>query len=80
MFDAITADLIRSAPPLEGLDLDALPQQLTDAFATVVSARIRLRNGALDASQAELEDTMGFLSRLAAAHEAYVALLPDREN
>jgi hypothetical protein len=80
MFDAITADLIRSAPPLEGLNLDALPQQLTDAFATVVSARIRLRNGALDASQAELDDTMEFLSRLAAAHEAYVALLPDREN
>ena len=47
MFDPITADLIRSAPPLEGLDLKGLPRELTDAFATVVSARIRLRTGAL---------------------------------
>lgn len=80
MFDPETIALIRSAPPLEGLDLDALPQQLTEAFAKVVSARIRLRTGAPDAEQADLAETLELLSRLAATHEAYVALLPDREN
>jgi len=80
MFDPETIGLIRQAPPLEGLDLDALPQILTDAFATVVAARIRLRAGALDPSNAEVEQTLALLAKLADAQEAYVALLPDREN
>jgi hypothetical protein len=46
MFDPQTVTLIRQAPPLEGLDLEKLPQLLTDAFATLVAARIRLRTGA----------------------------------
>ncbi len=45
MFDPETVGLIQQAPALEGLDLAALPQVLTDAFATVVAARIRLRTG-----------------------------------
>lgn len=43
MFDTQTAELIRSAPTLEGLDLDNLPKQLTKAYSTVVSLRLRLR-------------------------------------
>ena len=80
MFDPETIALIRQAPPLEGLDLAALPQLLTDAFATVVAARIRLRTGAPDPAGADIEGTVALLARLAAAQEAYVALLPDREN
>lgn len=41
MFDPITASLIRTAPALEGLDLDNLPKRLTEAFADIVSARVR---------------------------------------
>ena len=33
MFDPITTELIRSAPVLEGLDLNELPKRLTAAFA-----------------------------------------------
>src|SRR5665213_2760909 len=80
MFDPETIGLIQQAPPLEGLDLEALPQLLTNAFATVVAARIRLRTGAPDPADAEFEGTLALLNRLAAAQEAYVALLPDREN
>jgi hypothetical protein len=80
MFDPETVALIRQAPPLEGLDLEALPQLLTDAFATVVAARIRLRTGVPDPTGADIEGTLALLTRLAAAQEAYVALLPDREN
>lgn len=80
MFDPETVALIRQAPPLEGLDLVALPQLLTDAFATVVAARIRLRTGAPDPAGADIGETLALLTRLAAAQEAYVALLPDREN
>lgn len=80
MFDPETVDLIRRAPPLEGLDLAALPQILTDAFTTVVAARIRLRNGSPDTEGSEVAETLTLLTRLATTHEIYVALMPDREN
>ncbi|MBX7535178.1 DEAD/DEAH box helicase [Qipengyuania sp. GH1] len=80
MFDPTTAALIRAAPPLEGLDLDNLPKLLTEAFADIVSARIRLRGAPADAEDEALVATVTELRRIAAAHEAYAALLPDREN
>src|SRR5271169_3743396 len=81
MFDPITAALIRTAPALEGLDLDSLPKRLTEAFAEIVSARIRMREGGTGGLVSdELRSTLAELRRLAAAHEAYVALLPGREN
>jgi superfamily II DNA/RNA helicase len=65
---------------LEGLDLEELPKRLTEAFADIVSARIRLR-GSVTSDLAEgLATTLHELRRLAATHEAYVALLPEREN
>ncbi|MBX9854280.1 MAG: DEAD/DEAH box helicase [Gemmatimonadaceae bacterium] len=80
MFDQETVALIRQAPALDGIDLDALPQLLTDAFATVVAARIRLRTGAPDTAGAEIDATVSLLTRLAATHEVLVAQLPDRDN
>lgn len=80
MFDPTTAALIRAAPPLEGLDLENLPKRLTEAFADIVSARIRLRGALADAEDAALATTIADLRRIAAAHETYAALLPDREN
>jgi len=80
MFDATTAALIRAAPPLEGLDLENLPKRLTEAFADIVSARIRLRDVTIEADNEALAATVAQLRRIAAAHETYAALLPDREN
>ncbi|ACB97311.1 DEAD/DEAH box helicase [Beijerinckia indica] len=80
MFDPTTAALIRAAPPLEGLDLDNLPKRLTEAFADIVSARIRLRGAPAEADDEALLTTVAELRRIAAAHETYAALLPDREN
>lgn len=80
MFDPTTAALIRAAPPLEGLDLDNLPKLLTEAFADIVSARIRLRGAGAEANDATLATTVAGLRRIAAAHETYAALLPDRRN
>jgi hypothetical protein len=39
MFDAQTVELIRSAPPLGGLELEDLPKELTRAYSTIVSMR-----------------------------------------
>lgn len=80
MFDPSTAALIRAAPPLEGLDLESLPKRLTEAFADIVSARIRLRGAPAEAEDTALTTTVADLRRIAAAHETYAALLPDREN
>jgi superfamily II DNA/RNA helicase len=80
MFDPATAALIRSAPPLEGVDLDELPKRLTEAFADIVSARIRLQGAASEVDDARVTATVAQLRRLAAAQEAYAALLPHREN
>jgi superfamily II DNA/RNA helicase len=80
MFDATTAALIRAAPPLEGLDLDNLPKRLTEAFADIVSARIRLRGATAEVDDEGLLGTVAKLRHLAAAHETYAALLPNREN
>jgi hypothetical protein len=41
MFDADTVALIAAAPHLDGLDLTTLPQRLTNAYASIVAARIR---------------------------------------
>lgn len=80
MFDPTTAALIRAAPQLEGLDLDNLPKRLTEAFADIVSARIRLRGAAAETDDEALLATVAELRRIAAAHEAHAVLLPDREN
>lgn len=80
MFDPTTAALIRAAPPLEGLDLENLPKRLTEAFADVVSARIRLRGALTEAEDTALATTVADLRRIAASNETYAALLPDREN
>ena len=80
MFDPITSALIAASPPLEGLDLEALPKRLTEAFADIVAAKIRLRGGDTEEASETLEETLLEVRRLAAAHEAFVALLPERDN
>lgn len=80
MFDPITAALIAASPPLDGLDLEALPKRLTEAFADIVAARIRLRGEVGGEASETLQKTLLEVRRLAAAHEAFVALLPERDN
>ncbi|WJI61924.1 hypothetical protein NLY43_25470 [Mesorhizobium sp. C416B] len=82
MFDADTVALMASAPRLEGLDLADLPRRLTDAFAEIVSARIRLRQRAAAgrALPEAVEAIVKEMRRLAFSHEALVGVSPEREN
>ena len=79
MFDSLTADLIRKAPPLEGLDLDRLPEQLSEFYAKIVTARLRLRSDQV-VDDEELEELITSIQRLAFTNEALVSVLPLREN
>ena len=81
MFDADTVELIARAPPLEGLDLARLPQALTEVYAQIVGARIRLRGLAVDEPLPdEVTDAIQTMRRVASAHEAFVSALPERED
>jgi superfamily II DNA/RNA helicase len=81
MFDPPTVALITSAPPLEGLDQATLSKELTRAYSTIVSLRMRLRglSERVDAPD-ELKEILTLLERLGYAQEAFAALAPERPN
>lgn len=80
MFDADTVALMGAVPKLDGLDLETLPQRLTDAYASIVAARIRLRDGDEAALPQAFDEVVGDMRRLAFSLEALVSVLPDRDN
>jgi superfamily II DNA/RNA helicase len=82
MFDADTVALIAGASPLDGLDLAALPLRLTNAYASIVAARVRVRDIAGDAAwlPAETVRIVAEMRRLAFTHEAFVSALPERPD
>ncbi|MGO4309062.1 DEAD/DEAH box helicase [Pseudomonas sp. KB_15] len=81
MFDNDTVELINSAPELDGLDLAELPKQLTEAYASIVSARICLRE---ETEQSRLPDNVieivKRMTRLAFSNEAIVSASENVEN
>jgi len=79
MYDQDTAALIRSTPPLDDLDREALPDLLTKTFAQIAAARIRLRESD-DEEPEELIALVEKIRRLAYTNEALVSVLPDRED
>lgn len=93
MFDAETVKLIQEAPSLEGLNLDALPKEFTRIYASIVAARMRMRdapstrqgtnapNGNSSGEiLAEINKEVVFLSELASTQEALVSISPERED
>jgi hypothetical protein len=81
MFDAETVRLIAAAPQLDGLDLERLPQRLTEIYAQIVAARVRIRQLVAESDlPREIVDAVGEMKRVAAAHEAFVSALPDRAD
>jgi hypothetical protein len=76
MFDEETSALIKSALPLEGLDLEKLPQRLTDAYATVVSARLGAVDFSPEADRDEWQGHLTTLRRLSDTYEAITLFLP----
>jgi DEAD/DEAH box helicase len=79
MYDADTAKLIQSSPPLDGLNRERLPVVLSDAFAKIAAARFRLRDGDATDDQ-ELIELIAEMQRLALTNEILVAVSPARED
>lgn len=81
MFDSETVDLISGAPALDGLSLAELPQLLTKAYTTIVSARIQLRESADENKYStDIVKINSEMRRLAFTQEAFVSVLAEREN
>jgi hypothetical protein len=78
MYDEETANLIRSSPALGGLDRNNLPEQLSQAFARIAAARLRLRT--TEADSGELAELISYMQRLAFTNEALVSVSPNRSD
>lgn len=73
MFDALTSQLLRSAPRLPELDSDQIPQLLTRHYAELVSARLKGED------EAAVGGERWSLERIADAYEI-VASIEDRSD
>jgi hypothetical protein len=80
MFDAETTEFIQSAAPLEGLDLQKLPQDLTEAYALVVSARLGAVKLGTEEIPSNWQKTHSELRRIAETYEGLTIFLPDEDN
>lgn len=82
MFDEPTSELIRSAPPLSGLDPETLPKTLTKAYAEIVAARMRIRSLVQPAEEEDdfieaLHPEIKRLRRIAFTQEAIASINPE---
>ncbi|MRG73923.1 DEAD/DEAH box helicase [Alphaproteobacteria bacterium HT1-32] len=73
MFDPVTAEFLRSAPALPGLDPDELPQLLTAQYAEFAARRLRMVEGG-DESADDGTDTDWPLTRIADSYELIVSI------
>ncbi len=78
MYDPVTSALIQSTPELPGLDREALPDDLSRAFAEIVSSRVIARDVAED--RVQISETIRYALRLARTNEALIAIEPERSN
>jgi hypothetical protein len=69
MFDAATAELIRAAPALSGVDPLTLPQQLTRIYSDLVVLRLKGATPADDPGQLQI---LQRLKRIADIYEGAV--------
>ncbi|MGO3742241.1 DEAD/DEAH box helicase [Kerstersia sp.] len=82
MFDEPTSELIRSAPPLSGLDPESLPKTLTKAYAEIVAVRLRVRSLAKAAGRQDdffgaLRPEIDQLRKIAFTQEAIASINPE---
>lgn len=71
MFDIVTAQLLRSAPPVPGLDPETIPALLTRHYANLVSTRL---SGTEDGASPLADDSGWTLDRISDTYELVASL------
>lgn len=79
MFDPVTAEIMRTAPALPGLNPAELPQLLTAQYAELAARRMRRVEGAEDAAGDGAADGEWPLARIADAYEIVVSVRRDAD-
>lgn len=77
MFDPVTAEFLRSAPALQGLDPAELPQILTAHYTELVSRRLRRVHGE---SMVNEENEVWPLARIADTYELIASVSEDQRK
>lgn len=80
MFDPVTAEIMRTAPALPGLNPAELPQLLTAQYAELVARRMRRVEGDEDAAGYGAAEGEWSLTRIADAYEIVVSVRRDADD
>lgn len=72
MFNRVTEDYIKQIPPVEGIDIDHLPQLLSKVYAHILGLRTKYADDVLQFPVDELEQDVECLGNLSLALEVYL--------
>ena len=75
MFDPDTAAMLKTAPPVPGLDPESLPQRLTEHYAALVARRLRTEETAEEADGGDAWS----LGRIADTYELITSIHDDEQ-
>ena len=72
MFNSVTAENLRTIPPVEGVDCKRIPQILSKVYALVVGLKTKYEVGTLNFEPKEIEEDFRLLNDLAFTLELYL--------
>lgn len=64
MYNPVTEQLIRAIPLFDGIDVDRLPQRLSEIYAIIIGTRTYIESGKLQFEEKEIEDIRFFLNKI----------------
>lgn len=72
MFNKITSDFIKSIPPVEGVDVEHLPQILSQIYAQIIGLKTKYEDDEIPFEEKVLQDDLSYLGYLSMALEVYL--------
>ncbi len=72
MFNSVTANSLKTLPPVEGVDRERIPQILTKVYAHIVGLKTKYEIGVLNFEQKEIDEDCRLLGNLAFTLELYL--------
>ncbi len=72
MFNSVTAERLRSLPPVEGIDSQRVPQILSQVYAHIVGLKTKYEAGVLNFEAREIDEDYQILNDLAFTLELYL--------
>lgn len=64
MYNPVTEQLIRAIPLFDGVDIERLPQRLSEIYAIIIGTKTYIESGKLQFEEKEIEDVRFFLNKI----------------